>query len=743
LTNNQQHQSAHANLERSVAERTAELQREIAERIRAEQAVRESQALYHSLVEQLPNGIFRKDAAGRYVLVNTRFCQLKGMQEHEFLGKTARELLAYEMTFDHPRHAKLSELLNLAVTQHETIMQTGQPIEQEEEWPGADGKPRYFQVVKSPVFGPDGKIVGTQGILFDITQRRQAEAAMRESQALYHSLVEQMPTGVFRKDAAGRYVFVNSWYCRLKRMSLAEILGRTPKELADYELACRRASASGPIREHQYALHGDAHHVAIMQTGAQIEVEEEYPGEAGDIRYLHVVKFPIFDPGGKITGSQGMLFDVTQRKQAMDAVAASEDRFRSVWERSIEGLRLTDREGRVVDVNDAFCKLVQLPREKVVGHIFSVTYKGHGPSDTLDVYKKRFDTGTIISRIETRVELWNSGQVEVEISSSFIEFVQQGKMMLSIFRDVTERKRTEEQLRKAQADLVQTSRYAGMAEVATNVLHNVGNVLNSVTVSAGVIAEKLRAPKATGIRRVVELLEKNRADLPGFFAAAERGEQVRSYLNLVADQLTTEQGQVVEELQGLTGNIEHIKEIVTMQQSYARVAGVTELQFLPALVEDAVRMHAEALVRHQVKIIRNFDALPQIPVDKHKILQILVNLISNAKYALSHSQSAERLLTLRIKQAGVNRPCIAVADNGIGIAPENLTRIFSHGFTTRHDGHGFGLHSSALAAREMGGALRVESNGLGHGATFILELPAPTGARDVAQSLAAETRGAF
>jgi C4-dicarboxylate-specific signal transduction histidine kinase len=223
----------------------------------------------------------------------------------------------------------------------------------------------------------------------------------------------------------------------------------------------------------------------------------------------------------------------------------------------------------------------------------------------------------------------------------------------------------------------------------------------------------------------VELLEQNRADLPGFFATGGRAEQVRDYLKLVADQLDDHQRQVLEELQSLATNIGHIKEIVTVQQSYARVAGVTERQSLPALVEDAVRVHADALGRHRVKIARDFDALPEVPVDKHKLLQILVNLISNAEYALCHSQNAERVLTLRIKLLGENRPCVVVADNGIGIAPKNLTRIFSHGFTTRRDGHGFGLHSGALAAREMGGNLRVESNGLGQGATFTLELPAP------------------
>jgi signal transduction histidine kinase len=145
---------------------------------------------------------------------------------------------------------------------------------------------------------------------------------------------------------------------------------------------------------------------------------------------------------------------------------------------------------------------------------------------------------------------------------------------------------------------------------------------------------------------------------------------------------------------------------------------------VPALIDDALHMHDAALVRHQVSILRQFDPLPDMLLDRHKVLQILVNLISNAKYALAGSTAGERRLTLGVHLNGDSVVRISVADNGMGIASENLTRIFSHGFTTRSDGHGFGLHSGALAAREMGGALLASSEGLGKGATFTLELPA-------------------
>ena len=175
--------------------------------------------------------------------------------------------------------------------------------------------------------------------------------------------------------------------------------------------------------------------------------------------------------------------------------------------------------------------------------------------------------------------------------------------------------------------------------------------------------------------------------------------------------------------QSLARNIEHIKQIVATQQSYARVSGVAETVKLAELIEDALGMHAAAYQRHAVQVIREFADVPEITVDRHKVLQILVNLLHNAKYACETARTSERKITVRIAASGPNHVKIHVGDNGMGIAPENLTRIFSHGFTTRKNGHGFGLHSGAIAAKEMGGSLKAHSAGVGKGATFTLELP--------------------
>jgi C4-dicarboxylate-specific signal transduction histidine kinase len=289
--------------------------------------------------------------------------------------------------------------------------------------------------------------------------------------------------------------------------------------------------------------------------------------------------------------------------------------------------------------------------------------------------------------------------------------------------EIVERKKMESEIERSQEELVIASRQAGMAEVATSVLHNVGNVLNSVNVSCGLIAEKIRDSKFTNIGRVADMMKANATNLPQFLENDPKGRQLPQYLERLAVHVKTEQTVLLLELDSLRKNIEHIKGIVGVQQNYAKLGGANESVKATELVEDALRMNSGALLRHEVRVVREYQQdLPEIMVDKHKILQILVNLICNAKNACDESSSRERLLTVRVNTED-ERLRISVIDNGVGIPKENLTRIFNHGFTTRKDGHGFGLHSGALAAREMGGALQAHSEGLGKGAEFTLALP--------------------
>jgi len=289
--------------------------------------------------------------------------------------------------------------------------------------------------------------------------------------------------------------------------------------------------------------------------------------------------------------------------------------------------------------------------------------------------------------------------------------------------EIEERKRIEAEMEKTHREMIEISRKAGMAEVATSVLHNVGNVLNSVNVSATLLFENARNSVVSRLGKVIALLNEHSTDRGDYLANDPKGKHLPEYLSMVCDQLTKEQQVAIGELESLRQNIDHIMEIVAAQQNNAKISGVVETVKLKDVVEDALRMSEGDLRWHDVKLVRDYREVPPISVEKHKLLQILVNLIKNAKCALDESGRTDKQMTLSIRPADGSRVGIAVADNGVGIVAENLERIFAHGFTTRNNGHGFGLHSGALAAKEMGGSLRAQSAGLGQGASFVLELP--------------------
>ena len=279
------------------------------------------------------------------------------------------------------------------------------------------------------------------------------------------------------------------------------------------------------------------------------------------------------------------------------------------------------------------------------------------------------------------------------------------------------------ELAEAQQRLMISSRLAGMAEVATNVLHNVGNVLNSVNVSCTLVLDGVRQSQVASLSKLADLLVAHEDDLGRFFASDPKGRQIPKYLSALVPVLMEERSVALNELNSLREKVDHIKEIVAMQQGYARVSGVIETLPVEQLVRDAVKLNAGAMIRHRVELQQQFDPVAPIATDRHKVLQILLNLIRNAKYACDEGGRLPKTITVRVYCSRPGHVALEVADNGIGIAPENLTRIFSHGFTTRKDGHGFGLHSGVLAARQLGGSLRVQSAGLGQGAVFTLELP--------------------
>ena len=327
------------------------------------------------------------------------------------------------------------------------------------------------------------------------------------------------------------------------------------------------------------------------------------------------------------------------------------------------------------------------------------------------------------SRLTLLEHLASQAVISLENAQFYAE-VQRAEAALRSANEELE-KRVEErtrELKQAQARLVDSARGAGMAEVAANVLHNVGNVLTSAVINLQTMVETVNASRVGRVKQASTLLEEHPGGLVDFLSRDPRGTQLPSYLSALGDELLREQKTLQESMDAMGKHIEHIRAIVQVQQIYARNTLVLEECDLPRLIDDALSIQLPSLQRHGITLTRELPPLLRVRLDKHKVVQILVNLISNAKNAMLALPPRQRRLHVQLEAEG-NRARIQIVDNGMGIAPEIRERLFSQGFTTREGGHGLGLHSSALTAKMLGGSLSLESEGPGRGATATLELP--------------------
>ena len=418
--------------------------------------------------------------------------------------------------------------------------------------------------------------------------------------------------------------------------------------------------------------------------------------------------------------SQDAALSLSQQK--MEALIHSIDGI--VWERSADSQRhsFVSRQSEVIlgyppaawmdEENFWAEKLHPQDAEKVVKQVRELAARGQ---PYLCEYR-------MIAADGRTVWIRESGMVLVEPGQAIT--------VRGILQDITRQKHDAEELDKLNRKLIDTSRQAGMADVATGVLHNVGNVLNSVSVATTVVGERLRASKLANLRRATTMMREQNGHLVEFLTNDPKGKLLPEYLDTVTAQMAEEQDKLIAKVETVAQHVEHIKEIVAMQQSYAKVSGAYENLPVVELIEDALRINTASFERHGVELAREFEpGLPSVCVDRHKVLQILINLVRNAKHAVEAADGERRKIVIKACHTLPGRVIVCVQDNGVGIPRENLTKIFNHGFTTKKDGHGFGLHSGANAAKELGGSLTAYSDGPGLGAEFVLELPITDAAR--------------
>jgi len=533
------------------------------------------------------------------------------------------------------------------------------------------------------------------------TAKRPAGAQRSNGAVRAQAALEHAPVALYQTDRDGRITFWNAACRRLFALDSAQCL----------EAWTERSHPEDRTRV-------AATWAALIREPREMQFEYRSVDANGELRHLseHVVVIRDSRAGGFIA----TVVDDTARV----ARTRNDRRVHETIEKLPVGITHADAERKTRWCNPALCKMLGYTAEELTNLTYrDITHpedlqQGAGSQEQLRhadrnsyMREQRFirkDKSVVWMRVTTAMSHDDAGKADG---------------YLAVFEDITQRKQAEAEVERVHRELLQASHQAGMAEVATSVLHNVGNVLNNLNVSAKLVAEQTKHLKTDSLARVAALLEENQERLDVFLRDDPRGRRLPSFLVQLSANLQTAQQTLLRELDSLSSSVEHIKDIVATQQSYAKRFGVTETLEVAAIVEESLTMNMAAFTRHHIEVVRDFAAVSTISVDKHKVLQILVNLEWNAKHACMNSPQPERRVTLRIAPAGGAGVQIQVIDNGIGIEPMHMPKLFTHGFTTRADGHGFGLHGAALAAKELGGKLEAHSAGPGRGATFTLTLP--------------------
>lgn len=335
---------------------------------------------------------------------------------------------------------------------------------------------------------------------------------------------------------------------------------------------------------------------------------------------------------------------------------------------------------------------------------------------------------TSLSFNEVRDRLIKYMQDLTDLNTSLEKRVEERTLKLKdsnkkLQNEITEKTHAETRVAELNTQLLTAARRAGMADIASSTLHNIGNVLNSVNTSCTLLYDKIYNSRMNNLDAIVKMFESHKTDLANFLTTDEKGKLIPEYVTKLAQEWHEEKSHAITEIKDLENNIQHIHKIIKMEQSLSESLGTTEKINFSEVIDEALTLNKNAIEKNNVVIINNVKEIRPVIIDKIRLLQIIVNLVKNSVESLRDSTQTTKRLIINVEKIDDNFFQLEITDNGLGISKENLHNIFSSGFTTKKTGHGFGLHSSCIAAQEMGGNLKVKSDGLNKGATFILTLP--------------------
>ncbi len=473
-----------------------------------------------------------------------------------------------------------------------------------------------------------------------------------------------------------------------------------------------------------------------------IDIDCRMEHKDGEYRWFRVRGVTEHDDKGKPVRMAGSIQDITDRKQAEQSLRDSAETIRAVLENAADAIITIDAHGGIETVNPAAERMFGYAALDIIGRDLDHLMPPQHQPEQDGYIQSCLKTGNAWAlRVGRDVVGLHKDGMRIPLELSISEMVIDQKQKCTVIaRDMTEHKEAEAkilelnasleskvwertaQLEKAQKELVKQARYAGMADIAAGILHNIGNVLNSTNVSATVVSDKINRLEVDSVAKLAKLFEDHGDDLASYLTQDPTGMKVTGFLATVAKQLTQSRDDLQKEIESVRNNVEHIRMIVVSQQKHARYRGVHEEIDVKDMLDDALKMAIESYDQNEIQVIKQFEDFPPVYLDRHKLLQVLLNLFQNARHALRDSDQQDMRLDISLEKVNDHRIRITVSDNGMGIPQESLPRLFESGYTTKPEGTGFGLHSAANAAKEMGGSLTAHSDGPGRGATFVLEI---------------------
>ena len=384
---------------------------------------------------------------------------------------------------------------------------------------------------------------------------------------------------------------------------------------------------------------------------------------------------------------------------ARDELATSKVYVENVLRSMADSLLVIDANLTIGSVNPSLLDLLGYDEHELVGQSPGL------------IFGEEFAQGSIIenlllqgtvSGIESSF-LTSAGRlIPISVSGSMMQDEQgQFQGLVCVAQDITERKRMEEEKLQLHEQLLETSRQLGMAEVASDVLHNVGNVLNSINVSIGVVADLLKKSMVGDVDRISQLFQKHREDLGHFFSTNPKGKQVPAYLEKLSGQLLEEQRTALAELDRLRENAHHAQQCVASQQDLAKVTGITEPIVVVELLEEAIAANQDLLETTKIEVVREFQEIPLLIIDKRQVLEVMVDVLHNACQAMASVSMKQLIVRAKIIPGPPDSVCLEVQDSGVGIISDDLIKIFGQGSTSKEGTRGMSLHNGALVAKNF------------------------------------------